>query len=302
MSNRGAGVAVNYFLTDVGKHTLAVMKKMNVSEEEYKAMGSLLNELVGRGEMPKVLRGTAGDILNKLLSSPRYLASRFEWPTKLLSTSRAVRQEAASTLVAWAGLVGAIVTMAKLSGVATVEGDPRSADNLKLRIGNKRIDLWVGYAQILRLAAQLAPYRDPTGKIDWTMGSRKTVDGKIIAVPRTDVLGRFAQSKESPGIGALITLLSGENYVGEKLDLKTLQGIGRFAKETFMPAALEEMVDAYALEGVASAGLSGLGLAGVSISTYSPFKQGMPFRPSIEWTPSTGDVGEETYKVRKIQR
>ncbi len=164
MSNRGAAVAVNYYMTDVGKQAVRVLDKMGVAPEEYKAMGSLINELVGRGEMPNVLKGTAGDILNKLMSSPRFTASRFEWPTKLVSGSKVVRQEAWSTLLAWAGLNTSILTMAYLSGIARVEGDPRSSDVLKLRIGNKHIDLWAGSQQIIRMAAQLAPYVDEKGK------------------------------------------------------------------------------------------------------------------------------------------
>lgn len=268
MSNRGAAVAVNYFMTDVGKHTMSVMQKMGAKPEEYKAMGSLLNELMGRGEMPKFLRGTAGDILNKLLASPRYLASRFEWPIKLLSPHKSVRQEAWSTLIAWAGVNAAIMAMAAKSGVATLEGDPRSSENMKIRILNKRIDLWGGGAQIIRLAAQLVPYVDEAGNVDWTMGSRKTAEGEIIPVSREQLFNRFLQSKESPGIGALVSLFTGKSFVGEKIDLATAKGWGQWVKETLTPASLEEMADAYFLEGLPSAALSGLGLAGVGVSTY----------------------------------
>jgi len=267
MSNRGAGVAVNYFVTDVGKQTVKVLDKMKASPEEYKVMGSLLNELAGRGEMPNFLKGTAGDILNKLLSSPRYTASRFEWPVKLFSSSKAVRQEAWSTLFAWAGVNAAILGMGVALG-GSVEGDPRSSEVIKLRIGNKRIDLWQGSAQILRMGAQLAPYVDARGNIDWTMGSRKQANGRIVPVPRGEILARFAQSKESPGIGAIVSILTGKNYVGEKINLASTAGLAKFIKETFAPASAEEIGDAYALEGLPSAILSTIGLSGVGVNTY----------------------------------
>ncbi len=267
-SARSAAVAMNKIMTDVGVKNYRIMQKMGASEEEYKAMGALINQLSGRGTLKPVIKPDVADVLNKLLTSPRYLVSRFQWPTKLLSESKAVRQEAASTLVAWAGLCTSIIGMAYASGVR-VEFDPRSADAYKIRIGNKRIDIWVGYAQIIRLLAQLAT------------GQRKTTTGEIISIPRSQVLARYAQSKESPGIGALVTLASGTNYVGEKIDLKTLEGIGKTVKETFMPAALEEMLDAYVLEGMPSAGLSGLGLAGVGVSTYEAgAKTPTPIPPS----------------------
>ncbi len=102
-----------------------------------------------------------------------------------------------------------------------------------------------------------------------------TATGEIVPVTRGQILGRFAQTKESPGIGALVTLGSieggiGTNFVGNKIDFRTLQGIGSWVKDAFMPAGLSEIVDAYALEGAGSAALSGIGLGGAGVSTYAP--------------------------------
>lgn len=286
MSNRGAAVAVNYFVADVGKNLVKVLDKMGASAEEYKTMGSLLNELVGRGEMPKFLRGTAGDILNKLLSSPRYTASRFEWPTKLISPSRAVRQEAWSTLFAWATVNAAIITAGVAAG-GRVEGDPRSSDVIKLRFGNQRIDLWQGAAQILRLGAQLAPYVDENGNVDWAMGSRKRADGKIVPVPRSEIIGRYFQSKESPGVGALVTILTAKDYVGKKMDFATLKGWLSFLNNTFSPAALEEIGNAYFIDGLGASARSTLGLVGVGVSTYeSDIKKATSIKPTPRLQPS----------------
>jgi hypothetical protein len=266
-SNRGAAVAVNFYMSDVGVTVTKALDLAKATDAEYKAMGSLINELVGRGEMPNFMKGTAGDIANKLMSSPRFFVSRFEWPTKILSQYKSVRMEAAKTLVVWSSMGASVLGAAKAMG-ASVELDPRSPEAYKIRIGNKRIDIWVGYAQILRLAAQLAPYVDEDGKVDWAMGSRKTADGKIVPIPRSQVLGRYAQSKESPGVGALVSLAEGKNYTGESLDLASWRGAGKFAIETFAPATLQEIGDAYALEGLGSAALSGLGAVGVGVSTY----------------------------------
>lgn len=268
MSNRGMAVATNYLLVQRGKAAVRLLDKMGAGAEEYKAMGSLLNELVGRGEMPNVLKGTAGDILNKLLSSPRYTASRFEWPTKLFSSSKAVRQEAWSTLFSWVGVNTAILGMAVAAGKGLIEGDPRSSDVIKLRIGDKHIDLWQGGAQILRMFAQLGPYVDEDGKVDWTQGSRVTAAGKVIPVSRADILTRFMQSKESPGVGAIVSLLTGKDYVGKKIDFSSLSGWGSFVKDTLAPASLEEVWDAYNQEGLSSAAISTVGLTGVGVNTY----------------------------------
>ncbi len=254
-SSRGAAVASNYYLTHVGADTLDAMEKAGCKEEEYKAMGSLLKKLVGRGEMPKFLKGTVGDILNKLMSSPKYFVSKFQWPTKIFSSSKAVRQEAASTLLAFGAMGAGILLLANMFG-AKVELDPPSPDAYKIRIGNKRIDIWTGYVQIIRFIAQVFT------------GTRKTPSGAIIPMPREEIIARFFSSKEQPAIGALMTIITGKNYLGEKVDLKTLGGWGKLAYETLMPAAVSEMVDAYNLEGLDSAALSALGLTGMGVSTY----------------------------------
>ncbi len=268
ISNRSAAIAVNFFMTEVGKGYMKALQRMRASQGEYKAMGELLNWAVGRGTMPKQFTGTIGDVLNKLMSSPRYFFSRWQFPAKLASSSKAVRQEAASMLVLWAGANVSLLGMAKAMG-AEVELDPRSPDAYKIKIGNKRIDIWVGYAQIIRLLAQLAPYRNSqTGEIDWTMGSRKTTKGEIVATPRSQILSRYAQSKESPGIGTVVSLLEGKTYTGEKI-MYDLPGLGKVARDAFTPATIQEMVDAYVLEGTGSAVVSGLGLGGVGVSTYT---------------------------------
>jgi hypothetical protein len=265
-SNRGAAVASNYFMVNVGKTAEKALSKMGVTPDEYKAMGALINQLCGRGTLPNALKGTAGDVLNKLLTSPRYLVSRFQWPTKMFSSSKAVRQEAISTMGTWLAMGSGIMTLAMLAG-KPAELDPRSPDAYKIVVGGKHIDIWVGYAQIARLFAQMAPYVDKKGNVDWTKGSKKMADGTIAPVNRSDVLARFAQSKTSPGVGAITSFITGKNYVGEPLT-GDWKGIGKFAEDTLAPATLDEIATAYFQEGVGSAALSAIGIPGIGVSTY----------------------------------
>ncbi len=292
-SNRGFAIFMNKCMTEVGMKTCRIMEKMNCPDEEFKAMGQLINWEAGRGSLGKIPSGVA-DIANKIMSSPRWLASRFELPTKLLSASKATRQEAASSLVAWLAAESSIKGLAVLGlgGAGKVELDPRSSDAFKLRIGNKRIDNWVGYAQIVRFLAQMVT------------GQRKTATGEIVPMSRAAILGRFVQSKESPGIGALVTLLStqggiGENYVGEKVDFRTLEGIGKFAKDSFMPAGLSEIIDAYVLEGLPSAALSGIGLLGVGVSTYAPSGASSGMTPPMPPSGKSRISGNRKTKLQK---
>jgi hypothetical protein len=264
-SNRGAAVASNYFMVQVAKDLEKVMTKMGSTEPEFVEMGSFINQITGRGTLPKWMQGTAGDLANKIFTSPRYVASRFEWPTKIFSASKAVRQEAASTMAAAVAAGAGALTIAQLAG-ADVELDPRSPEAYKIKVGNKRIDIWVGYAQIARALTQMFPYVDKNGKVDWTKGSRKLTDGSVVSVPRNDVINRFLQSKESPAIGSLISLMTGQTYTGEKLE--GLSGVGTFFKEMLTPAVVEEIADAYFLEGPGSAALSGIGVAGIGVNTY----------------------------------
>lgn len=278
-SARAAATFMNGLMVESAVKQYRILTALGESEGSFRAMGALINQLAGRGTLPKWLRGTAGDVTNKILTSPRFAVSRFQWPTKIFSESPTVRKEAAKSLIAYISWGTSLIGLAVLGG-ARIEGDPRSSQALKIRIGNTRIDIWAGGVQIIRMLAQLAPYVDPkTGEIDWTQGSRKTAAGEVIPMSRWDVMARFGESKVQPGIGALKILLTGKTYIGEEVDLATPEGWAILVKEGLAPLALEELVVAYIEEGMGGAVLALGEFGGLGVQTYAdkpPVPSGRP--------------------------
>lgn len=190
--------------------------KGDVPEEASKALAEWINTSTGRGHFSPRMEGVATE-LNKYLFSPRLLKSRLDvfdprfWNPeshwrKMYRASPEVAKMAATELARSVATMGSLVALAKAGG-ADVEGDPRSPDFGKIKIGNTSIDPWGGYQQYVRIAAQLAS------------GKRKTQYGDIRNVTIGDLLSRFTRSKLAPLPGFLWTAKEGKNFVGERAPL-----------------------------------------------------------------------------------
>jgi hypothetical protein len=158
--------------------------------KEQKAIANYVNIATGRGNLGSAAK--AAQVLATVFFSPRLLVSRFQLLAGPLSgfrfgggsmrTRQLIAKEYAKTLTG----LGIIYGLAAWSG-ATVEVDPRSADFGKLRIGNTRIDLLMGLAQVSTFLGKVS-----TGEaID-------TRTGKVSDMDRMRTTGRFLQSKFAP--------------------------------------------------------------------------------------------------------
>ena len=67
--------------------------------------------------------------------------------------------------------------------------------------------------------------------------------------------------------------MTGKTFIGEELNLTTVEGIASFLKESLAPLAIEEVIEAYILEGPRSAALSTGEFFGLGIQTFES-KQG----------------------------
>jgi hypothetical protein len=178
-----------------------------VSPEEADIMADWINIATGRGKLGGFER--AGGELSTVLYSPRLWAARLEtlpYAGYAAAKSPMMRAEVAKDLVTFIMGNLSLLGLAKLSGVADVELDPRSTDFGKIRIGHQRLDPWGGFQQITRTVAQVA-----TGEI------KAARTGEVYDADRLVQLGRYMQGKLSPAAGFLVDVMRGETMIGQEM-------------------------------------------------------------------------------------
>jgi hypothetical protein len=253
MSQRGATTFIAKLESDIWKSGVKQLRKIGADESEFKAFGQFITEAVGRGEIPKNLQKFT-PVFN-LLYSPRLFSSRILLPTRLFSSSAFVRKEAWSTLASLLAFGGTVLGIYKMLG-GKVETDPRSADFGKMVIGKTRVDIWGGYLQYIRLASRLIT------------GETKTTTGKVKPQSVSTTLSQFLRSKESPAVGLVADIMSGQTYSGDKIkpDLATLKTL---AYENLTPLAIQDMIDAINEEGLPGGLVALPSTVGMGITTYT---------------------------------
>jgi len=229
-SERAYLSTLNYMRAKTFDKYAAQWEPMKYSMKTYKELATLINWATGRGPIGKLSNITP--LLNSVFFATRLQTSR---AAMLLGgykfTSTPVRKAYARMMVRFFGITGGIVALLGLIGVVTVEKDPRSADFLKIRIGNTRLDPWAGFRPIATLIAQLIT------------GERKTATGRIQEVSRVESLERFIRSKLSPAAGLAVDIKEGETYTGEALSLEA-KGIGEQAYQRLCFLFVQDLIDA----------------------------------------------------------
>ncbi len=242
-TERGFITYLNQLRYSVAESAYVSMKAMGASQDEMRMIGKFIDFATGRGDLPKALEKYA-PVLNTIFFSPRLQAATLELPGQigrmLMSKNPYMRKEAAKALVTFVGGGSALLMLLKHSGVAKVEIDPRSGDFGKLVIGDTRVDIWRGYAQYARFAAQLLT------------GQKKSAYGNMSKKERFDTAFRFLQSKSSPAFGLMVDLLKGESYMGDPL-FEGTTGTIKTVRDRMMPLALQDVMDA-----MEQSGLNGL--------------------------------------------
>lgn len=264
-SNRAYSTGLNELRSMTWENTIQMWKKagLEITDVDYTDLAKFINWATGRGDLPSVVRGSGG-LLSTLLFSPKLIMSRLQLPTAMLPRigsvgieSALVRKEATKTLLKAVGTGAGLVTLAQFGGASKLVLDPRSADFGKIRIGNTRLDIWTGYAQYMRFAAQLA-----TGK------SVSTQSGRPYTVNRAEIISRFAQSKFSPALGLFNDLLKGETFLGEEMPPKSAKSVMGQVWERMAPLAVQDLVDGLVQDGASGGILASSGFLGVGVVTY----------------------------------
>jgi hypothetical protein len=188
-----------------------------------KALGRYINSATGRGDLKGFGKATeaAAPLLNAIFFSPRFMKSRVDplnpgFYFNLWRASPFVAKEALKDGAKFLGAEALILTLA-VAGGATVEGDLKSSDSLKIKIGDTRIDTLTGLKPFLTLGARLATGKTKTLKGDVKLiGEGGTATGKFAERTGLDVGEDFIRSKAAPLPSAVMNWLDGKDVVGNK--------------------------------------------------------------------------------------
>ena len=201
------------------KFRFDVFKKLSTSfdditPDETKAFADFINNGTGRGSLGRFENSAVE--LNNVFFSPRLMVSRFNLldPYYYYKLPPRVRAEAMKTTGTFAGALLTTLGVAKLAG-ADVSFDPKSADFLKIKIGNTRIDLGGGFTQYVRLGLMLAG----RGTINSKTGKFTEFGKGYNSTTRFDLIQRFLENKEAPVASLITELLKGKDAMGKELNI-----------------------------------------------------------------------------------
>lgn len=174
----------------------------NATLDELTDYADYLNKGSGRGSLGQFEQ--AAGKLSSWFFSPRFMASRFQTPAKMFTAKGAAKKQIIKDFTKYSGVVSGTLAIAAMNG-ASVELDPRSSDFLKMRIGDKVIDVFSGFAQTYRMMARLV------------RAGYDRARGYEPEDPQ-DIVIDFLKYKQSPQVGLLREALTGEDAVGQKVE------------------------------------------------------------------------------------
>jgi hypothetical protein len=237
-----------------------VMRAGGATDAEMKGLARFINLSSGRGDLPAKLDAYA-PLLNSVFFSARKQLATLQLPkmlgSMLVSKNPYMRKEAARALITFVGGGVSLLALLKASGVADVEGDPRSADFGKIKFKNSetRLDIWTGYLQYIRFAAQMLS------------SQKKSAYGNLNKADRLQLAASFVQSKTAPAMGLVVDLLKGQTYDGEPVFGDT-QGLITGAGKRIIPLTIQDMMDAFEQNGVNGLAQAAPSVLGVGVLTY----------------------------------
>ncbi len=223
------------------------------TDEERRMIAMSINEATGRGGLGPLEPSAVA--LGRMMFSPRYLASRFQYPALhplwggSSRSRKIIAHEYARTLIGMGAYYGLLIGfLSLLRDDVKVETDSRSSDFLKIRAGETRLDPLAGLQQV---AVLLSRTRN---------GETKNKYGKVVPLRGPKAKGRdwydmatdFARTKAHPTLGKAINLLTGMDLAGKPVTA-TEELAGAVA-----PITYEDIYDALREHGLAEGGALGL--------------------------------------------
>lgn len=231
-SQRSFVTVLNRLRADTFDALVASLAKdgSNPTQAELDAIANYINVATGRGKIGSGKHKFTD--LNTVFFAPRLVASRFNLLAgqPLYGGSNRTRALIAQEYARFAMGVLVVMTLAELGseeddGLASL--DPRSANFLKIKVGNTFLDPMTGLSQVTTFLSRVI-----SGETVTTTGKEKPIRDEYRLAnlwrdqPKTDkvpyggdsgfdVLARFARTKFAPVPGALMNLIEGEDLVGE---------------------------------------------------------------------------------------
>lgn len=213
-------------------------KHPEASEKAKRAYARYVNIATGRGQ-GKMLDRSAEE-LSLIFFAPRFAWSRVQAPAEAIKNAVVhpeLRAEMAGQWAAYLGTGMTILALAKANG-AEVGDDPQDSDFGKIVIGNKRIDIWGGIQQPMRILAKAI-----SGGIEYRQ------EGATDVKPIEDI-ANFLKFKTSPTWMMIQELWTGRDVIGRELEPADVMGteipteVGTIIKG-MTPLVIQSAVEAY---------------------------------------------------------
>ncbi len=273
---KGSGRAFMTLLNTIRVDSYGYLRTSNflqgeTTTEQREAIASFVNNSTGRGD------GVTGEALAKagmLLWAPKLLASRVNLMMGPLAPNkfgRGMRRDPALRklfLREYAQTLAGMATMYALMNLwldgedEGIEWDPRSSDFGKIRVGDTRVDPMGGLIQVSVLLTRAG------GGLAGLDSVKSPKSGDVRRFSAGD-LGRFGRYKLSPSASAAFNILTGEDAVGNPMDLRSAEGVGNLAASMYIPLPFREIHEAIAERGLADGtGLGMLAFFGMGLQIF----------------------------------
>jgi len=199
---------------DMGTKLEALGYTIEENTELFQKLATYVNALTGRGP----LKGRIGAAVAQadILFAPRLVSSRLYFldPTRYLKLPKELRHEYLRDVFSFLGFGTGVLTLASLNG-AKIETNPTSADFMKAKLGNTRIDPWGGFLPYVVLVNRLFK----GGMVSTTTGKYIELGEGIGKIGYPDLLTRGFEMKLAPVPAFLLRWLRGSDFIGQPFDL-----------------------------------------------------------------------------------
>lgn len=256
----------------------------NATMEEMRVYANFLNVVTGLGDMGKL--GNATNLLSIAIFAPRLTVSRFQTPykvAKIMYTQPRVRKAVARDMVGFVATGASVLGLAALAGASVNWDDPRDPDFLKIRIGDRRYDIFGGFLQPARLILRLGLlFTDAPGLTGKELTTREKVGDPA------ELIGQFTVYKLAPiwSMARELTPRGGlkwQTAVGEPTNPPLTLA------RALVPMWMEDVYDGWKRYGVAgAASVAPAVIPGVGVQTYEDSQ--MRTRQKIRRALKAGDL------------
>jgi hypothetical protein len=296
----------------------------NSTHEERQAIGNMINVSTGRGDV-----GTAANFaqwINALFFAPRYVLSRFQYfygqPLWKLRKAEGLTAAQKKTLakqfakeygrfaVSATALMGMLYLAFGDDDDFEISMDVDSADFMKPRFGDTRVDFFSGLAQQTRILGRTAKTILERADII-EKGDKSLFRPGFGMSDFYDTWTRFMRTKFSPIFTTPINLLSGtdvagQEYGGERfISAKTAKDV---AEDVLLPLSMEDVYKAMEKEGYDKGTIySVLSILGVGEEVPPPhplagkrFHHRLDDRHGVHRVAAAGDLQGDRYIRRHL--